>query len=370
MIIRQSEPIPAEWQTDFRFYQQSLARRLGFLLSSVMLVLLPVFAILDATLVGDPSGKLVWKHILFRLPAATLSVTFLVFYYKKPQGSWPYPLLLALNLSVVGMVAAMFVCQYSVQGERLLYITQGLTIAIIAVATTTVYGARDLALIYGLPLLTAMPFLSSMAGTMPFNPTYWIHVPVAMGVGTVIATMLHQEHIRTFIARQQVEHNALTDALTDLPNRRAMQIQLHTEWLRAKRSENYFALIMADLDHFKAVNDQYGHEVGDEVLTILANRFNATLRGADHVARWGGEEFLMLIPSTNQDNALIVAEKIRRAVAELPFATSAGELEITLSLGVALHRRRESIDEGINRADRALYQAKHEGRNRVALAEN
>lgn len=126
---------------------------------------------------------------------------------------------------------------------------------------------------------------------------------------------------------------------------------------------------MTDLDRFKAVNDQYGHEVGDEVLTTLATRFTTTLRGGDRVARWGGEEFLLLIPSATIESAMAVAEKVRRAVAEPAFTTSAGNLAITLSLGVALHRDAESIDEVISRADKALYRAKLEGRNRAVLAE-
>ncbi len=361
-------PIPPEWQADFLLKQFSLSHRLGYSLSGVVLVFLPIFTILDATLVSYADGELIWKHILFRLPAVILAITFLLLHHKKDPGFWAYPLLLTLNLSIVGMMAAMFVLHYSEQGGHLLYITQGLTLVIITVATATVYGARDLALIYGLPLTAVIAFIVFSGSPFPDNPIHLAFIPAAIGIGVVIATMLYQEHQRTFIASQQLEHSALTDALTGLPNRRSMQTDLQAEWSRAKRDEQCFAVLMADLDRFKAVNDQHGHEVGDEVLTILATRFTNTLRGGDRVARWGGEEFLLLIPNATEESAMAVAEKVRRAVAEPPFATSAGNLAVTLSLGVALHRQTESIDEVISRADKALYRAKQEGRNRAVLA--
>lgn len=368
--MRKHVPIPAEWRADFLLYQYALSRRLGFLLSCVMLVLLPVFATLEATLMSYHNGEQAWKHFYLRLPTAVLAVTFLVLYLNKTKGCWAYPLLLALNLSVVGMMAAMFTLHYSQQDEHFLYINQGLTMAIIAMATATVYGARDLVIVYGLPLLAVVTFLAASGYALPDNVTPMIYIPLSMGIGTVIATMLYKEHRRSFIASQQLEHNALTDALTGLPNRRAMQTQLQAEWSRAERGGQRFAVLMADLDRFKAVNDQHGHEVGDEVLITLASRFNASLRSGDRVARWGGEEFLLLIPDASQESALAVAEKIRGAVAEPAFATSAGNLAITLSLGVALNRRAERIDDVISRADKALYRAKQEGRNRAVLAKD
>lgn len=147
--MRKYLPIPAEWRADFLINQYLLSRRLGYLLSVVVLVLLPIFAILDATLVTYSDADSVWKHMLFRLPSAMLAITFLVLYHKRIKGCWAYPLLLTLNLSVVGMVAAMFALHYSEQGRHLLYITQGLALAIIAVAPATVYGVKDLALVYG-----------------------------------------------------------------------------------------------------------------------------------------------------------------------------------------------------------------------------
>ena len=124
-------PIPTEWQADFLLKQYSLSHRLGYSLSGVVLVFLPIFTILDATLVSYADGELIWKHILFRLPAVILAITFLLLHHKKDPGFWAYPLLLTLNLSIVGMMAAMFVLHYSEQGGRLLYITQGLTLVII-----------------------------------------------------------------------------------------------------------------------------------------------------------------------------------------------------------------------------------------------
>ena len=360
--------MPTDWWADFLLNQYSRSRRLGHLLSSVMLVMLPIFTILDATPISYSHGESIWKHNLLRLPAFILSLTFLLLDHKKYSGFWSYPLLLALNLSIVGMMAAMFVLHYSEQSDYLLFIIQGLTLAIIAVASATVFGIRDLVIIYGLPLMAIIAFVCFSGSPFPDNPLHLIFIPVAMAIGIIIATMLYQEHQLTFIANQQLEHSALTDALTGLPNRRSMQTDLQAEWSRAKRGEQRFAVLMADLDHFKAVNDQYGHDVGDEVLTMLASRFTTTLRGGDRAARWGGEEFLLLIPSATVESAMVVAEKVRQAVVEPAFTTSAGNLAVTLSLGVALIRQTESIDEVISRADKALYRAKQEGRNRAILS--
>lgn len=152
-----------------------------------------------------------------------------------------------------------------------------------------------------------------------------------------------------------------TDLLTGLPNRRAMVDRITSELDRSARGHSRPALLLADVDHFKQVNDTYGHEVGDQVLQGLASVFRAALRGYDTCARWGGEEFLVLLPETGLEAALGVADKLRAGVA----AAREGLPAITISVGVAAAQEGETLTALIRRADDAMYAAKRRGRNRV-----
>ena len=128
------------------------------------------------------------------------------------------------------------------------------------------------------------------------------------------------------------------------------------------------SLLMIDIDHFKAVNDRYGHTVGDRVLREIAERIGYNVRGFDLAARYGGEEFVVVMPDTSVEVALAVADRLREKIAEVPVATTgaAEELGVTVSIGVAETRgKEESFESLLRRADEALYRAKGEGRNRV-----
>lgn len=158
---------------------------------------------------------------------------------------------------------------------------------------------------------------------------------------------------------------ATTDSLTGLYNRRHMEQLIHEEVKRARRYGQPTALILVDIDHFKDVNDRYGHPMGDAVLRILSDVLRRHLRQSDATCRWGGEEFLILLPQIDLATAASVAEKLRLAVANSNFGLA---IPLHISLGVADLRSTESAGEWIKRADQALYSAKHLGRNQVALA--
>jgi diguanylate cyclase (GGDEF)-like protein len=160
-----------------------------------------------------------------------------------------------------------------------------------------------------------------------------------------------------------------TDALTGLPNRRGFLDVVDHELKRSARSGDPCSVVMLDLDHFKEINDRHGHAAGDAVLQAAASRLSGVLRAADVVARWGGEEFIALLPATPTDAAVAVAEKARRSLAASPFQHDGVSETITASFGVATHVHGQSIDVTIAAADRALYRAKEAGRDRVMLAE-
>jgi diguanylate cyclase (GGDEF)-like protein len=160
---------------------------------------------------------------------------------------------------------------------------------------------------------------------------------------------------------------ATTDYLTGAVNRRAMARSLRQALHRARRHCQGYAVILLDVDHFKRVNDRHGHLVGDAVLQELVRCLRQSCRPADSIARWGGEEFLVLLPDTDEAEALQVAERMRRRVEAQPFA---GVGRVTISVGVAVARDGERTREVVGRADAACYRAKHAGRNRVLVAED
>lgn len=159
---------------------------------------------------------------------------------------------------------------------------------------------------------------------------------------------------------------AATDPLTGLPNRRYLEQTGNIELDRVRRFGGSASVIMLDVDHFKAVNDTYGHAVGDEALRCLARTCKESLRQMDVFARYGGEEFVVLLPGTTEAGAISVAEKLRVSLAETPLSDGRNDIALTASFGVAILLPSDAgIDAGVARADAALYAAKHSGRNCV-----
>jgi len=186
----------------------------------------------------------------------------------------------------------------------------------------------------------------------------------------LVALALVSFHFRSAStsAERRMESMALTDPLTGLLNRRSMEQRLREATHGFQRSGRPFSLVMADVDHFKRVNDLHGHAAGDRVLRAVAGQFTEQLRGHDAVARWGGEEFLLLLPETDAATACEVAQRLR-AVAEARLAEAAGlGAGVTLTFGVAMFERGMRVGECLKRADDALYAGKEAGRNRVVGA--
>ncbi|MCR8923752.1 GGDEF domain-containing protein [Dasania sp. GY-MA-18] len=172
-------------------------------------------------------------------------------------------------------------------------------------------------------------------------------------------------------AEQQIEEQrqrALRDVLTQLPNREAYNQHLEQEYERWRRYQRPLSLVVCDIDHFKSINDSYGHQAGDKVLRIVARSIASRLRKSDFIARFGGEEFVVLMPETDQQAAYQVIDHLREAIAQCPFHFKEQPVTITLSFGVTEFSGEDKPDAAFARADKALYQAKHEGRNRVIVA--
>jgi two-component system, cell cycle response regulator len=183
---------------------------------------------------------------------------------------------------------------------------------------------------------------------------------------TQIKKRRYADHLRDNV--QNSIEAAITDALTGLHNRRYMEGHLATLAEQASSRGKPLALMMVDIDYFKSINDTYGHDAGDDVLREFAVRIRKSIRGIDLACRYGGEEFVIVMPETDLHVAGVVAERLRRSIAGEPFAIDKGgqRIEVTISIGLStLERKSEAVGDVLKRADNALYRAKHDGRNRV-----
>lgn len=167
--------------------------------------------------------------------------------------------------------------------------------------------------------------------------------------------------------QDRLELMATSDSLTKLPNRQAFDVIINTFINDAKRNEEALSMLMVDIDHFKAINDHYGHLAGDQLLIAVADCLRANLREVDFVCRWGGEEFLVLLKKCDAHNALQLSEKLRQVIDNMAVEFKNEVLKVTVSQGVSQWVVGEPVDSLIERTDIALYQAKQAGRNRVQL---
>lgn len=174
--------------------------------------------------------------------------------------------------------------------------------------------------------------------------------------------------LRNALLYRTALQNALRDPLTDTGNRIAMDQVLQREVDLARRNLQPLSLLMIDIDHFKTINDSYGHALGDEVLKAVAQTLKSQLRNIDMVFRYGGEEFLVILSGTNRESAALIGERLRFAVMELQCLDAGSPIDVSVSLGCSTLLPGESVESLLRRADNALYVAKREGRNRLTMA--
>ncbi len=202
----------------------------------------------------------------------------------------------------------------------------------------------------------------------------WVAFALATGGSAILAAevryiryQLERRKKQNETAKMRLEELVIKDELTQLFNRRhAMTLLRHHKGL-ADRGAYQFALCYMDIDHFKQVNDSFGHPVGDVVLQRVSRTVLAVVSSVDHVARFGGEEFVVLFVKSDMAASQLVCERLRRAVAEMDFSDIDGRLRISASFGLTMYREAEKIETLLSRADEALYAAKQSGRNRMAV---
>jgi len=234
----------------------------------------------------------------------------------------------------------------------------GILTWLVAIGTIAVLGESD--------VLPYAPLLRATGGAQV--STWWL---IRMAVITLLLCALILplcSYIITTWKQREAELELLskTDALTGVANRRHVIELLEHELRQARRYDRELSLAMVDLDHFKRVNDDHGHQTGDKVLIAAVDAIRRSVRDSDVIGRYGGEEFLLLLPNTDEHGASEVAERCRRLISQ----ARVGTIGITASLGVASYPNAaiDSVDDLIHSADEALYRAKESGRDRVALA--
>jgi two-component system cell cycle response regulator len=186
-------------------------------------------------------------------------------------------------------------------------------------------------------------------------------------VGTQLKRKIYSDRLRDTVSSAM--ELSVSDPLTGLYNRRYLDAHLKSVIERAVETAKPVCLLIFDIDHFKGINDTYGHDAGDDVLRDFADRLRRGVRGIDLVARYGGEEFVLVMPETDAPYASAVAERLRSDVEQVPFATRGGEkLPVTVSIGLAEWHAPDGVEALVRRADQALYSAKRTGRNRVVAS--
>jgi diguanylate cyclase (GGDEF)-like protein len=214
--------------------------------------------------------------------------------------------------------------------------------------------------------LSSPPLAKAWGGLNPDVAMFsFLYVHLVM---SILASFIAGYMVVTRLVRK-LQHLSHHDSLTGLLNRRAIEYLLSRESQRLQRFGEHFSLLILDIDHFKRINDRLGHAAGDAVLCAVAQTLQAHAREVDRVARFGGEEFCVLLPHTLHDGALLAAERLREAINQISIPWNDEVITVTISTGVATaDNPEEDLEALLQRADQALYRAKDEGRNRVVAA--
>lgn len=215
------------------------------------------------------------------------------------------------------------------------------------------------------PMVFNIPFGLTQLGNLVVAPTLGLESESAAVAGLVAREL--GGPLRMAALMDESERLATTDPLTGLSNRRAMANALRVEIAHARRHGSPLSIALLDVDHFKQVNDLHGHPVGDQVLAAIGQLLRRELRSPDVPARWGGEEFVVILRHTSAEGSLVASERIRKAIEELEIRVADTRISVTASIGATEFGPNDTLEQLVDRADRAMYRAKTEGRNRVEL---
>jgi diguanylate cyclase (GGDEF)-like protein len=333
---------------DIIFWVYAYAGTISIVIPSIFLLcgvgLTAFFVVLSEMKIGDRFED----HFLSSYQAAANIIMQLAFLLAAPEIGF---LFLIVIFVIFGSAALRMTSR---EATALWVFTGG------SVATIFLFSKTSIAL----PIATAPEWF---AGTFSFVLT--IGQCAYFGAfGNSMRRSLHQRTIELKIANQRIEELAQLDELTGVLNRRHITKCLNDEMARAQRSNIPCSVAIIDLDFFKRVNDQFGHPAGDEALRTFAISIFANIRTIDKLGRYGGEEFLLILPDTVKDQAVRALDRLRSIISEVDWTAISGNLNLTMSAGIDSVRQSDSAGDILARIDIALYRAKDAGRNRVIAA--
>ena len=199
---------------------------------------------------------------------------------------------------------------------------------------------------------------------------FWAAYLILAWISFSVEYIRHQTRQRLQATWRELDVQACTDELTGLANRRGLKEYLGKQEQRSSQGEGSYAVILGDMDDFKQINDRYGHDVGDRVLATVGKLISSLARADDLAARWGGEEFLLLLADTDAEGAKVLAEKVRDCVATSKILVGGESIDLTMSLGVAAQQQDAPLSALLKSADTAMYKAKCRGKNSVVMADH
>lgn len=322
----------------------------------------------------DPDDTFIaWVYPVFALICALLIIPVLTRSLPQKQ------LEVASYTLITGLILSRLVWHFHLGGpieEHLLPLVGGhyWSLGAMIVASAVLFDRyRGLAVGLSVLALAILIALTGLAGELIRGEVsneiigYLVRVHLFIAVLLALAsvmTIVRDSHQHTLLRAELFSQWANTDALTNIPNRRAADHFLRTRLIEAVRYKRPLSVILLDLDNFKKINDAWGHSRGDEVLTAAAARLKAHLRESDFLARWGGEEFLIVAPETASDEACDLAERCRRGLADRPI----DGITVSATFGISEQSADDTVESLVSRADTMMYQGKNGGRNQVAVA--
>lgn len=325
--------------------QSQLPQLPGVLITQTLMFLAAWFNLVAAR---SHTGKrpLPLRHIVFALAGLLALVVFFTAFHPSPSARLT---LSSLASGSVYLLCAQAIASGGFERYPIRYLLAG------------VYGVHGL-------FILARPWLYTPSGPVGFGPVQAMAIPELIILESIIAMMLLGFGclmLSNEFTNHQLRRLAERDALTDVFNRRSFMLLLDKAMSRASRKNGPLAVLMVDLDHFKSINDSWGHKVGDDALRHFVEIATQCLRNDDIIGRIGGEEFAILLPDSNLEGASRTASRLRALIANTPLQHNMQALHITASIGVASALASESAETLLDRADQAMYRAKQNGRNRV-----
>ncbi|HCX65333.1 MAG TPA: hypothetical protein DHN33_09010 [Eubacteriaceae bacterium] len=364
MNIKNLFGIPFEGKMRNDFYQRRFVHNNSTIL--ILSAFLTVEQIIYGWFIASRGSVESTAHFISAGILAVYAIIGYRFYRQKPPAVEWYHLFYTVSFAAIGLAIAIIRSMIAVRQS---FVLPTVYIAVIyGLAFFFYFSPRIMFFLYALSagvVIGVLPFVNAALTDFRFGYDILANNAIAWLVSWInyrrYINMASNE-LKISDKNRSLEYLTNIDVLTQSFNRRKLQEELIKQHKRAQGKQHNYSILILDIDHFKRINDEYGHDKGDDVLVELTRLVQNNMRSRDVVGRWGGEEFLVICPDTNTEEGTIVAEKLRTLVEQYHFSVPT---KITISLGVASYQKQDTTFTVIRRADDALYEAKRSGRNKV-----